>query len=478
MATATRTKRTVAPKATTRTEAPVTPAPVKAHFFARAKTFIVKTAKRVVTFTKSVARKVATVASKATKRIQPIATRAWTVALRPFLKGVAAGVAFFMLLVSAFVSPVATIVGLWVAALAFLAAARGLQWLERNEHTSRFARITLSALNAIALTLRAAAYVFSAFVAIALCATSVPFAVFTALLLVLAYFDVRGAGTIAFLAWCLFSGSWALGLLWLLWRGASTAARDEVIAEEVPAYSEIRLKPVRHEDVLRAKRAMEATDAVLVPLGTEEVAHLVNEPAWDELFDNVIACEACGTTKGALRIRSNALPFATAGDKPGTEHPESDHMLCSSCYALECEDNAIAMTGVSLKKRSVQVTLTAVGRAALPEYQQSKTDITQVYWATVSWWRDRKNNHHVRQWDCFHDGKVVATVVYDHTRKVYRASALGKFLGTKTGELAAKSLATDAIFDEANAVDRMVEAFDGDQVPTSPQEAVQRGLTP
>jgi hypothetical protein len=451
MATTARSKRTVAPKVTTRTEASVKPAPVKASFLARAKVIVVKTTTRIVTFVKTQARKAVVIARAAIARVKPVAKRAWTVALRPYLNGVLAGVALGSLVIAAVVAPVATVLALIVSGGLFFLLARLTQQAEESASQSRFARYTLIVLEGIGQALRALAYVVSGVLAVAMCAVSLPFAVFSALMLTLGYFDVRGAGTIAFLAWCIFSGSWGFGLLWLLWRGAARLGRAPE-AIDIPEYSEIRRRSETHVDVLRAKP---------IAIGAEEVADLVEEPSWDSMFENTQACEACGTMKGATRVRSNAVPVNTVGGPNfGQPHAPSDAMLCSDCYQAECEDNAIALTGVSLNKRSVQVSLNVVGRGLLSEVEASKKDVTKVFWAVTAWWRDRRGNHHERQWDCFHDGNVVATVVYDHSRKVYRASALGEFLATKTALGAAQRLAADTLFDEGNAVTRMVEALD------------------
>lgn len=468
MATTARFNRKVAPRAATTAEAPATTTPVKASFFARVKTAVVKTASRVIAFVKTQARKVALVARVTVSRVKPIVKRAWTVALRPFLGGVIAGASLGVLVVGALVAPATTVLMLLVGGGMFVLLARGVKHLEDSAHVSRFSRVMLNVFEVIGQALRALAYAGAALLAIATCAVSLPFAVFSVLALTLAYFDVRGGGTIAFLAWCVLSGSWGFGLLWLMWRGASRLSFKQAAADvvDVPEYSEIRRRPpVEHAHVLRANH---------VAVGTEGVTHIYAEAdaalaeMATENVENAHACDACGTTKGALRVRSNAVSFTTVGGENfGKPHEPSNAMLCSDCYDAECEDNAIALTGVSLRKRSVNVVINAAGHADLPEAVASKADTSQVFWAVTAWWRDRKGHHHDRQWDCFHDGKSIATVTYDHTRKVYRATALGKFLGTKTGLGVAQRLAADAYNDALNTVDSR---------PNSPQHAGVRGF--
>lgn len=504
MATTARIKQTIVSKTVTKTEASVTPAPAKASFWSRAKAVVISTAKRVgraiaapfkafagkdsefneavaaltacdfvpVTraqrFAVSIARAYVSV-RRVVRRAWTIARRVWTIALRPFLQGVASVLAIAVLVIGSFIAPVTTAVTLLVVGFVFVGLSRGVHVLEQSD--ARIARITLRVLEIVGRTLQVLSYVGAAFVTAALCVASIPFTAYTALMLVLGYFDVRGAHTIAFLAWCVLSGSWLFGLLWSIWHVSQQidfARADETVAT------------VQHEDV-QLIPASQGLQAPHVPVGAEEVAEILDEASWDQTHTNERACDACGTHKGALRVRSNALLFITGGSGAGKETTPSTDMLCSACYDLECDDNAIAMTGVSLRKRSCDVVLNAVGRATLAEFVSSKNNVTNVYWATTAWWRDRRGNHHERQWDCFHNGKIVATVVYDHSRKVYRASSFGKFIGTKTALVAAKALASDMLFDEGNAAERLLDALGygaADVRPSSPAHAVDLGLLP
>lgn len=461
--------RTVAPKATTKTEDSVKPTPAKASFWTRVAT----KARRVVSIvTKSVrtfATRVRTVTAKAVAVVKPVVVRAWTRALRPFLKGVMAGIAAFVFIVSAIVAPVTTVLLVLGLGLFFLVAAWGVKQLELREFSSRAASIALRVLDGIAKVFVAIAYAASFIMAVSMALASWPFAVFSIVLLTLSYFDMRGAGTISFLLWSLLSGNWALGLTWLLWRGALRVAAPRP-ASDVPEYSEMRREPLIHADTLRRTRDVprgaeemtaypQAEDAVIIE---EYRAETAVESDWVDVWEGNDACAACGTTEGALRVRSNALPFVTVagGENAGMPHAQASDMLCSDCYSAECEDNVVAMTGVSLRKRSVDVMLNALGRKTLPEVAASEKDASTLHWAVVGWWRDRRGNHHERQWDCYHAGKVVATVVYDHPRKVYRASAFGRLIGTKTALSVAKRLASDIVSDEGLATLRMVNALD------------------
>jgi hypothetical protein len=412
-------------------------------------------AKRVVAFVKTQARKGVAAVSAVAKRVKPVAKRAWTVALRPFLGGVIAGTSLGIVVIGAIVAPFTTVLTLLVTGLLAVGSARLVGKLEDTAVISRFSRVSLNVLEFIGQALRALMYAGAVLFTLAMAATSIPFAVFAVLALTLAYFDVRGGGTIAFLAWCMLSGSWVFGLLWMTWHGAARMTFSRPV--EISEYSEIRQRPpVEHAHALHADH---------VALYAEADAALAEMPTSVEH-----ACDACGIE--GMRIRSNAVPFVTCGGKNfGKAHESSNAMLCSDCYAAECEDNAIALTGVSLSERSVIVALNALGRVNLPEYMLSKDDTTQAFWAVTAWWRDRRGHHHDRQWDCLYDGAVVASVTYDHNRKVYRASARGKFLSTKTSLGSAQRLAVDTFNDELTK---------GYGVPdprsNSPQRAVELGL--
>lgn len=436
--------------------------------FARAKAAVVKAVSHVVSFVKTQARKVVASVSAVAERVKPVAKRAWVVALRPFLGGVLAGAALGVVIVGVAVAPATTVLALVATGGAFILAAKGVKFLEDTQATSAASRIVLRVLEGVAQVLRVLAYAGAAVLAIATCVASPAFAVFSALTLGLAYLDVRGGGTIAFLAWCALSGSWLLGLLWLAWRGASRLSVTDAVVEPVMEYVD-----VDHVNTEYAYDIDLDVHEEVIAIGAEEVADLDLSFDLGDV-DHVSAtppCSACGTTDRGTRVKSNAVPFATGGDNVGTPHAPSMDTLCGDCYDAECEDNAIALTGVSLRKRSVNVALNALGRVNLPEYAMSKDDTTQAFWAVTAWWRDRRGHHHDRQWDCLYDGDVVASVTYDHNRKVYRASALGKFLSTKTSLAVAQRLAVDAFNDE------LTKGYGApDPRPNSPQHAVELGL--
>lgn len=505
MAATARFNRKVAPKASTPAEVPATTN--KPSIWTRVKTVATKTAtavrNSVVIVGKTIAKpfkaaakkiapltkKISNTAKRIAMKVAPRIYKFWTLSLRPMLHAMMVAFAITGFAVAITIAPVfMTVVILGCAALAF-AAAYGLKRLELREVAgSRAAHIALNIIEGVAQFMRAVAYVVTGAAIVAMCTVSVPFAIFVVLDLVLSYFEVRGATTIAFLASCIASGHWAVAIVWLMWRGM----RGGVITERsVPEYSEIRRTPVEASDVLRAKKDITPAMAPNNPelwtrgnhlraTGTEELwgtewdvpsQFVVHENAdegravpvqgWDAAVTNEKHCVACGTDKGAMRIRSMNVPFVTVGANQGTPREDQPReWLCSTCFGLECEDVALALTGVSLDKMSTEVRLNKTGIEHSPEHAASVFEAENFVWLVSGWWRDKAGTQHAREHSCLVNGKVVATVVKDHRRNVFRATVLGKLVDsgvTKTLETA-KYAAQSDLNDEMNAVGRHVEA--------------------
>lgn len=387
--------------------------------------------------------KTAPVAAKATSAVVGF----WRRALQPFLLWIAVGTALAALVFAAIAAPLSTLVGLVVGGLAMIALSAGVKRLEGAEPTSRAARVVLRGLEILARAGAVAAYLLGGVVTLALCSASWQFGVFAATSLALANAEVRGAGYLALFVYDVLTGSWAFATLWLvlygLRSGESLATREIV---DAPVASEIRVKKTTHGDFLRAK-------------GTEELwgTEYDRDPAiviHDDADEGCVAavhsnpCTACGANKGALRVGAGNPNYedATTG-------------LCTRCFSLQCEEDALERTGVSLKARRVEVYLNKVGIERSAEFTASKFDATTLHWLETGWWRDRDGVEQPREWGCLHDGQVVATVVYDRRRKVYRATVMGRLIdgGVKTGLLAAKRAAVDVLNDEWFATKRMVD---------------------
>lgn len=543
MAVTARSNRKVAPKAATPAEVPATNP--KPSIWTRVKTVTTKTAKvvrnsavivgktiakpfkavakkikpaakttfvrggKVYTGTKARIVRIASNLQNSVKRIAtkvaPRVSRFWTLSLRPMLAAMLIAFAFTGLLVAAVFAPFVTALVLLGGALGVFGMAMGLKRLELREAAgSRAAHVILNIIEGVAQFLRAFMYAVTAVAVFAMCLVSLPFALFVAVDLVLSYFEVRGATTIAFLVSCLASGNWAMALAWLMWRGM----RGGVITERsVPAYSEIRRSSDTHADTRHAKKDVTPAMAPNNPetwtrgnylhaTGTEELwgtefdapppSVVVHDDAdegrsvpvqrWDVAVTNEIKCSSCNTDKGAMRLRSHSFvqlhtrEAVAVGDSlakmlewtpvAGAPFERSTEMLCSACYVAECEDLAITYTGVSLDKVSVEVRLNKTGIEHSPEHAKSVFEPESFVWLVSGWWRDKAGTQHAREHSCLVNGKVVATVVKDHRRNVFRATVLGKLVDsgvTKTLETA-KYAAQSDLNDELNAVDRHVEA--------------------
>ena len=126
--------------------------------------------------------------------------------------------------------------------------------------------------------------------------------------------------------------------------------------------------------------------------------------------------------------------------------------FCGACYDQRGEEDAVNYTGVSLKARRVEFRLNFNGLSHTPEWVASKANPSKVVWVTSGWFRTRDGVEYEREWSLLDDGDVVAMVHYDHRRRVYRASALSKFLMTARN----LSEAMDAARDEVDTARRLV----------------------
>jgi hypothetical protein len=391
-------------------------------------------------------------------------SKTWRTVLKPFLKewGLLFSVAAWLTGVA--VAPITTAVVTGVAGLLALAFSKGLEWLEQSD--SKLARITRDVLEAIGQAVRVAFYIGSGLIVLLTAAVSLPFAVLVATELTLRAVD-----------WWPFEKTGSAffeGFVQGLDEGAEAGywqGRAEVAASPGPAQAP-RVRPRAERQPVSRSMPRDYIDTRGVP--THETANvnalvvLVEEkrPAgsflrakgteelWgtehDRPFVNDTACSACGSTEGQLRAKSHRR------DGDG----ETEAWLCSDCYDHECEDNALAFTGVSLKTRSVEVRLNETGIQNAPAYFASKADPASLHWMESAWWRDRDGTEHAREKICLMDGLEVARIVHDYKRKVYRASVLGVLVknGVKTSWSLAQRAAEDELMDEGAAVRRHEDA--------------------
>lgn len=370
----------------------------------RAAGAITRAASRVKTFVKKAAVQTKVVAIVGWAK----ARKAWRETLRPFLKItglVCAGVTWTSMLL---IAPAHVVAATAVAGALLIGLASLLEWLDRVDN--RASHFAIAVIEYLGQALRAAFYLSSAAVVIMTIPAWAP--VFIAYALVSVIIDV-------------------------LPMPANNVPAPTLLEDlDVPAVT----RRAQDADV----RPHSPAHAVDLGLVADAKPHAIRATGAEEMFD-MPACEACGSIEGALRARS---------------HDEARALLCSECYDLECEENALRYTGISLKKTSVEVRLNNEGLKTMPEYAASLVDADHVHWTRTptSSWRDKNGDLHGREWTCFHAGTVVATVRFDYRRAVYRATTLGKVVGGPQRSLqAAQRLASDALFDEGNAVTRLVE---------------------
>lgn len=510
MATTARARRTSAPKADTQAEVPA-----KASIWTRVKTstkkvavVIAKPFKAIAKFVRRGAVKAAVTARAAVSTVivtaqkaviarprilraylavRRFAARLWLRSIRPLLLAMmyalAIVTAIVVLAVGFTVAPLATAIGYIAVIAVMFGIAHGLRVLETREaNGSVWAQRILNAFNFVARGLGVLAYVATAIATVAMSIVSLSFAVFIVLDIVLSYFEVRGATTIAFLASCVISGQWELALAWLLWRvvrggiisdaspeaqeRARQAQREQPLtdAEFDAAYPEYQ-KSVDVMATARAQCDAVVVDAVievrpsdapnnpetwtrgnyLIAKGTEELwgtEHdaplVVHDDADEGQFVPVTAlmkCSACAC--GHVNL---VLSRTQKNDEGRFAY------VCEECYAAESEDLALRYTGVSLTARSIEVRLNKAGIEASDEYALSRAIATgqltpeqQTMLETLGWvgddagiwllvaeWRDKNGREYPREWACLYEGVEVACVRHERKRNVYTATVLGE----------------------------------------------------
>jgi hypothetical protein len=510
--------RTRAPQARTKAEVSAKSAPIvapKPSLWTRVKSAASKTAMTIARPFKAVARKakpaakyvarvpkalmqttvIKTVRTKtgvATKVVAVAAKRTWTRALREYLRVLMGATLIFSVITGMMVAPVTTLLVVGgTAALSFALAAL----IERFE--KHMPGKVVRAFDVIGDIVLGCAYATMAVLAGVMCATSWYFALFTVLVLVLSYQGYRHAYSYAIIFAAFVFGHWGtvlfFGTLLLLNLMASSV---NVRATEVPAYSEIRrsANPPGIEIMDRFEQRAPETSEVrpvdapnnpetwtrgnhLRAKGTEELwgtEHDVplvtaeddgpadEEENWVETWRNDVACAICEAEdrdphRGEARMTSPS-PYLTEEADPMLRQTQ----LCSRHFAAVCEEDAVKYTGTSLSKLSCEVRLNAQGIEASMEYTRSRDDVSNLYWLETAWWRDRRGNNHPREWSCLHQGNVVATVIHDYRRKVFRATTLGHVVasGVKTNLKAAQRAATDELNDEGSMLSRVVETLE------------------
>jgi hypothetical protein len=123
------------------------------------------------------------------------------------------------------------------------------------------------------------------------------------------------------------------------------------------------------------------------------------------------ACSACDTLDGAARFNLGV-----------------HHNLCGGCFTLLVQEQTAeqervlaqaskkeaAEINAALPPKSRMVWTPKKQRAQLIEIEYSKKDASRIYWAEVAWWFDPAGMKHTRRWDGYVEGRLSATISYEH----------------------------------------------------------------
>lgn len=351
--------------------------------------------KNAVGAVKSAAKKVFAKTKAVAKVAWSKTATAWRKALRPFLKTFGALVAGVIWVSTLVVAPLGTVAVTAGAGVLLIGLARLLEALDGSN--KRIAKLAIQAIETIAQALRVAFYLWSAAIAI----VTLP-------------------------AWGPMAAVLGVTLLIL-----NALPRSEMLYE-MPTQAPVDVDLETPAATRRQK--IDIIDAEVEPTSAVDKPKAIRAIGAEEMRD-MNACDACGTIEGSLRAKSHR--------RAGDNAPEA--WLCGECYDLECEDDAIRFTGVSLKKTSVEVRLNKEGLATTREHAASLVD-DNVHWAPTAWWRDKSSALHEREWSGYVRGEVVANVIFDYRRGTYRMLVMGKpprDVGAQRDRQAAQRLATD-----------------------------------
>lgn len=439
MAATARANRQSAPQADTTTDVPVTPAlPIWKRITNTVKRGAlavrggaVTAAKTLAKPFKAIARKVKPALKTASSKVAPVARRLWTRVLQPFLFATLAITALFTLFVAAAVAPLTTALVMVGGAVLAFAASFGIAALENREKTgSRAARITLNVLNAIAWVFVGFAYGVAAIFLVTMCAASAAFTVFLGVALVLAYFEVKGAVSIAFVVWCALTGNWALGLVCLL----VYALRHAALATEK---TETQAPP-------QANTRTETKTETKIPVDVRPMDAPNNPETW---------------------TRGNFFVAKGTEELWGTEHdvapvPEvCECGVCNECHAKLVESEHVFMWDVSKDKRPCDMRLTPGG---FDFSVRESLEVEERTWVVTAQHRDTAGKVWGREWVCLEHGTEVAKIVdvFNRERHAFDVYVMGVRYVTKTGVKAAKRAATDELDAQRNTKDNEMSALD------------------
>lgn len=365
--------------------------------------------KRAAGAIKRAAKKVVAVTKTLATRAWAKTSTAWRTALRPFLKAFGAVVAVVVWSSALVAAPLGTVALTASAGVLLIGLSRVLEALDHS--SNRVAKLAIKAIEAIAQALRATFYLWSAAIAV---------------------LTLPAWGPMAAI----------VGATYFILKALPRSEMMYEMPTQAPVEADLEVPTAKR------RQKIEVVDVVVEPAPAVDKPKAIRAKGAEEMYD-MPACDACGTIEGALRARSHRR----ASDA------EMSALVCGGCYDLECEDDAIRFTGVSLKKTSVEVRLNKAGLETTSEHAASLAD-DNIHWAPTAWWRDKLGGMHEREWSGFVRGEVVANVLFDYRRGTYRMLVMGKpprDVGAQRDRGAAQRLATDIWNDMVLSIEEAVE---------------------
>lgn len=211
---------------------------------------------------------------------------------------------------------------------------------------------------------------------------------------------------------------------YLQWRADRAAPRGDAARD---MYNTAPYAADATPEMLASGEIVELRFVDLVDLGAAKPMQAGWPPLGIEAGTGMPACDACGDTSCTLRVKS-----------------DDTEVLCGTCFDLACEEDALHLTGVSLKARSVEFGL------QVPEMNrlaQLHADVDDPTWLPTRWFRDRLGVDHPRQWSAFFAGDVIAMTSYNFRRKGWMVEGCAPQRSVE----AAMRLAIDLYNDTRNA---------------------------
>lgn len=392
----------------------------------------------------------------APRKISSWTRSTWRRVLRPFMRVRVVVLGIGAVVVGLVVSPVITLVILAGSGAMLVGLSRLIALLEMSDRPA--SRVVLVAIEWIVQAGLIAVHIAAAAVVVALCLVSMAFAVTEVFELVLRYFDVASAASVAALAFFALTANWGLAFVEIAWLAFihTDKRRARTPSQERQAIPLIRID---------AERAWVGNPETANVSEGSLVVFASVEKAMERSHTRTGKCMGCDLDDGGARFGIGNLS-----------------MLCSTCFSYLVEDelvsaaedgkvsaedvmsaigggievpaSVIIASGARLKSTRIDLDVEDITcRSAASS--QSERDPSKIYWAETAWWFDGRGNRRARRWHGFVAGNVTAKVDYAHDREVRgfyvvepcRFTSLARGMGPYRTLRHAQEIAADEISD-------------------------------